>query len=76
MSSKVVGVEVDGVVEWHIPGVGGADYATLCGLDGDDPAIGQTGIVQAPRGTKIDCQECKSIWYGLRALRLQPSNFE
>ncbi len=75
MNSKVVGVEVEGVVEWHVPGVAGADYATLCGLDGADPSIGQTGLRVAPRGTKINCRECGSIWKRLKSFQLRQSDF-
>lgn len=75
MSAKVIGVEVDGAIEWHVPGVAGADYVTLCGLDGYDPAIGQTGTVDAPRGTKINCQQCRMIWWRLRELKLRIADF-
>jgi hypothetical protein len=75
LSQKAIGVEVDGSVEWHVPGVAGADYATLCGLDGNDPAVGQTGTVGAPRGTKINCRECRTIWQRLRQLKLRDSDF-
>lgn len=75
MSKKIVGVESDGVVEWHVVGVAGADYITLCGLDGDDPGVGQRPVIGVPRGTKIDCQECKHVWSGLRALKLRDSDF-
>ncbi len=75
MSTKVVGVECDGTVEWHVPCVGGPDYATLCGLDGNDPSIGQTGVVEAPRGTRINCGACHGIWQGLRELKLRDVDF-
>ena len=75
MSAKVIGVELDGIVEWHVPGVSGADYVTLCGLDGNDPSIGQTGTVEAPRGTKINCQQCRAIWRSLRELNLREADF-
>lgn len=75
ISKKVVGVVVDGATEWHIPGCGGPDYATLCGLDGNDPGVGQTGVVQALTGAKIDCDECKRIWMGLSELRLRMRDF-
>ena len=61
MEMKEVGVELDGTVEWHFPGKSGAEHATLCGLDSNDPFIGQTGFVDAPRGTKINCQQCGTI---------------
>lgn len=75
MGTKVIGVELDGTVEWHIPGISGADYVTLCGLDGNDVGAGQTGTVEAPRGTKINCQQCRTIWQGLRDLKLREADF-
>ena len=73
--SKVVGVEIDGVTEWHIPGCGVSDYCTLCGIDGNDPKIGQTGVVRPPPGTKINCPQCTAIWSGLTQLRLSRRDF-
>jgi hypothetical protein len=76
MSNKIIGVESDGVIEWHAPGVAGPDYATLCGLDGNDDAVGQRPVdIKPPRGTKIDCHECKRIWAGVRDLKLRESDF-
>lgn len=39
------------------------NYATLCGLDGDDddPAVAQITIGIAPTGSKINCRECIDI---------------
>ena len=75
MNSKVIGVISDGVTEWHVIGCGGSDYATLCGLDGNDPVVGQTGVVDAPPGTKIDCKECRQAWEQLRDLKLKTTDF-
>lgn len=52
---KYVAIESDGVVEVHAEG--DANYATLCGLDGDDPVVGQRG---APLdiGARINCPHC------------------
>lgn len=72
---KVVGVEVDGVLTWHAVGVGPTDHDTLCGIDANDPAIGHTGSVEARRGQKIDCRQCKFIWKNLRELNLRKSDF-
>lgn len=74
--SKVLGVDIDGVVEWHAPNVAGPDYDTLCGVDADDPAIGHEGLIPAKRGQKITCMQCKMIWEGVVALKLRKSNFE
>lgn len=73
--TKVIGVESDGSVEWHIPGCGGGDYATLCGMDGNDPCVGQTGTLPARRGQKITCRYCRQIWLELTALGIRRSDF-
>ncbi len=75
MESKIIGVWIDGAATWHVIGVGGGDYVTLCGLDGDDPEVGQTGTIKARRGQKIDCPQCRQIWEGVMALRLRRGNF-
>lgn len=38
----------------------GEGYSTLCGLDGEDPGIGQFTIDRPKRG-KIDCEHCARI---------------
>jgi hypothetical protein len=73
--SKAVGVLIDGVVEWHAPGVAGPDYDTLCGIDANDPTIGHHGLVPAKRGQKITCMNCKMIWEGVVALNLRMASF-
>lgn len=39
------------------------NYATLCGMDGDDPdgAVDQR-IVSISAGARIDCDDCRKIW--------------
>lgn len=37
------------------------DYATMCGLDGNDPTLGQE-IMDGNCKEKINCQHCISIW--------------
>jgi len=67
---------MDSEAEWHIPGLGGADYATACGLDGNDPNLGQNGMITPTRGQKITCKLCKAIWSDLVTLRLRATDFE
>lgn len=56
-----VAVAQDGVINVHASGTGiGSDYATLCGMDGDDPSIGQRPAALQV-GAKIDCQQCIDI---------------
>ena len=75
MASKVIGVSIDGRVEWHGASVGPTDYHTMCGIDAEDPQIGHFGTVAAKRGQKINCFQCKAIWLGVRALRLRETDF-
>ncbi len=43
-------------------------YATLCGLDGDDSGISMQ-TVDTPKGAKVGCAQCKSIWEEARNWR-------
>ena len=72
--SKAIGVNMQGRVEWHAPGVFD-DYATMCGIDADDESQGVCGTVEAPRGQKIECGVCRTIWKATVALRLRDSDF-
>lgn len=59
MSEKIVVVVFAGRRETHIAGLGG--YATLCGLDGDDPHSEQVpGTVD--KGDKVTCHDCFALW--------------
>ncbi len=66
--SRLVTIECDGVVETHLPHMDG-NYATLCGLDGndyDEYGVFDNGVnqktVRTPRGAKVDCEHCYAIW--------------
>lgn len=74
MSKKAIGIIEDDDTTWHARGVVG-DYDTMCGIDGDDPAIGHNGVVEAKRGQKISCVECKTIWRNTMAMKLRESDF-
>lgn len=73
--SKAVGVVIDEQVEWHAPGAGGTDHDTLCGIDANDSAIGHGGTVQAKRGQKIECAQCRAIWADVTAMKLRKRDF-
>ncbi len=73
--AKAVGVMINGEPTWHAPAAAPTDFDTLCGIDADDPAIGFTGLIQAPRAQKITCIQCKTTWERLVALRLRASDF-
>lgn len=60
--SKFVAVEVEGVVEIHLPDASG-NYATLCGLDGDDSHTGvQQALAKVPKGATVNCDACWNIF--------------
>jgi len=60
--SKFIAVIVEGTLSIHARDTTG-NYATLCGLDGDDPHPGaQQSMAKVPRGRKIDCTACRNIW--------------
>ena len=74
--SKAIGVMVDGgVIEWHAHGVV-QNYDTLCGIDANDPSEGMHGTVSAPRGQKINCGECASIYKRFQELGLRRASFD
>jgi hypothetical protein len=52
----------------HMPGFT-SDYATFCGIDGNDPQTGQMGIKAAPKGTKLTCPTCVKAWNICREVR-------
>lgn len=72
---KMIGVRVEDTVEWHAAGIGPNDYDTMCGIDANDPQIGHYGTVQAKRGTKISCKQCRAMFEGFKSLRLRDSDF-
>ena len=74
--SKAVSVIIYGEIDWHIPAIGGQDYVTACGLDGDDDASGQEMGPAPKRGQKITCGTCRGIFFGIRALKLRAFDFE
>lgn len=71
---KIIGVKEEGFTGWHLVSDNG-DFATLCGLDGDDPMAGQLGLVEPRRGQKVTCPQCKSIWLHVVDLRMKKSDF-
>lgn len=74
-SRDLVGIDADGVIDWHIPGVIN-DYATICGMDGNDHLSGQRPVVTQPlRGQKITCHHCWAIWSRVMSMRIRPTNF-
>ena len=49
----------------HIEDAVGADYLTLCGMDGDDPVVGQSTLEPSD---KVTCPHCISIWLHCRTV--------
>lgn len=62
MSNKIPCIEIDGKLTTHMGSADG-DYATLCGLDGDDQNWHVNQIpVETPIGAKINCVQCWDIF--------------
>jgi hypothetical protein len=59
---RYVAISQSGHVDIHLPHPTG-NYATLCGMDGDDPdpMVDQVAVA-VPRGAKVTCRECREIW--------------
>lgn len=66
---RFVAVNVEGTTETHLPHPLG-EYATLCGLDGDDPGSRQS---PAKPASKVTCDDCKAIFELCR--KYQQSDF-
>lgn len=64
---KFVSVKIDGQITTHLPDAAG-NYATLCGLDGHDSAIGQEECA-TPKGAKVDCVHCTAIFFTCREFK-------
>lgn len=64
--ARYVAVEQDGKVQVHMEGL--SNYATLCGMDGDDPSVGQRPA-EVDIGRRIDCPHCRDIFNQCKAYR-------
>lgn len=61
-TDKYVALSHMGEIEIHLPDTT-QNYATLCGMDGDDPHLSvQQAEAPIPRGAKVTCQLCYAIW--------------
>lgn len=57
-----VAISTGGTISVHLPDPTG-NYATACGLDGDDPDLAvDQATVDVPVGRKIDCASCHILW--------------
>jgi len=71
---KYVAIKSFGEISIHAHDASG-NYATLCGLDGDDQGGHVDQIcVPVPKGRKIDCEQCKAIF--LKAREYTKRDFE
>lgn len=66
---KIIGLSIEGTPEFHAIGDVG-DYATLCGLDGTETDVSPQAEIPVPRGQKITCTACKTIFLTCRNYRL------
>ena len=69
-ASKFCAISTNGVIDVHATDVTG-NYATLCGLDGDDshPDV-QQKKVPMPRGGMISCPQCEAVIEHCRRYRV------
>lgn len=74
--SKIVGVMIGGKPTWHAAPAGSGNFDTLCRIDADDPTLGHEGLIEAKRGQKINCDDCRAIWSKVVSLRLRSSSFQ
>jgi len=65
---EVIAIETEEGVRVHCTSDGG-NYATLCGMDGDDSEVGQRPA-NLPRSHKITCDQCFAIFMKARKYRL------
>ena len=56
-----VAIKIGNEIDVHMAPNGVSDYDTACGIDGDDEVLDQS-VVPVPRGAKINCYACRSIW--------------
>ena len=69
MRTFPVAVRTDEGREIHVPHPGAGDYATLCGMDGLDPQVGQYGIEICQTPEPITCTACRQLYLGVKAMR-------
>jgi len=67
-TTGLVTLAIDGVIDTHLPHHN-SNYATLCGLDGDDPTLAQPAS-----SSRVTCHDCRAMWevcrrYGSEILR-------
>lgn len=67
---KYVAIEAMGQREIHAMGCI-SDYATLCGLDGNDPHqdVQQATVALQASGDRITCPDCRAIWQHAKSYR-------
>ncbi len=71
---KRVAIRLDGVRLIHAESHNSV-YATFCGLDGDDPAVGQSAADPPKRGEKINCPDCIALWKHARTFKAVDFDF-
>lgn len=69
MKTLPVAIITDEGRQIHVPHPGGSDYATLCGMDGNDPAVGQYGAENCLRNEAVTCDQCKQLYQGVKEMR-------
>ena len=59
---ELVAIRTEGRLTIHFPHTTG-NYATLCGMDGDDPSAEvDQAEVEIPKNAKVNCKDCIAIF--------------
>lgn len=58
--SSLIAIRQYDKIEVHITASYGS-YATICGMDGDDPGCGQYPA-EVPKNGKVSCLDCYRTW--------------
>jgi len=59
--NALISIKCAGTIKTHI--IDSTDnYATLCGMDGDDPHPGVDQRIMPATGVQVDCPQCVGIW--------------
>lgn len=74
--SNTIGVITHEDTLFHIQGNPVTDHDTLCGIDAYDEEIGHLGIIEAPKGQKVDCWQCRAYFSFIEDNKITWKDFE
>ena len=68
-SDFLIKVSNEGETLVHIKNIGPTDHLTVCGLDGEDDALGQAAL-PLERGDKMNCHICRIFYDNRKGLNI------